>query len=153
MCTALGAQTVNEILGIDLSAIHRSHRREPENHIIERSAVLPFCQESLPIKKAQLSVTQPDCGQVRTRTAGASGHLNTNHAVFSTIALGAFDTQLVESLEVVLIDRWYGGAFFGRLKEFAERLEKFRLLIAHRYASGRGRCLCHRLHSVTAFTV
>jgi hypothetical protein len=122
-------EAFKESMRIKVGAIHGNGRSYAKNCIVERCSVLPFRQQALPVERTELGVAQPDGRQVRRAAAGAGGHLNADHSVFAAIALGSLHAQFMESLQIVLVDRRYGGSFFGGLDECPERVEKFRLLI------------------------
>ncbi len=118
-----GVQAFKESMRIEVDTIHRNGSGYTENRIIKSCSVLPFCEQALPVERTQLGVAQPYGGQVRRGTAGAGGHLDADHSIFAAIALGSFYAQFVKSLQIVLIDRRDGGAFFCCLDECPKRLK------------------------------
>jgi hypothetical protein len=139
------AKLFQESDGIELGSIHGNGRGYMEDCIVKGSSVLPFCEQALPVERAELGMTQPNGRQVRCRTAGPRGHVETDYSIFAAIALGSFHAQFVESLQIMLIDGRNGGAFFCCLDKCPERLQLFCLLIGHGLFSDAQLSLSQRL--------
>jgi len=90
--------------------------------------MLPVRKQALSVKRSQLRVAQPDRWHVRRGTADTSSHINADYSVLAAIALRSFNTQFVESFQIMLVDWRYGGSVFCGLNERTERGEQFRLI-------------------------
>jgi hypothetical protein len=85
--------------------------------------MLPFRQQTLPIKGPQLRVTQPDCRKICRRAACSGSHFDADDSIFPAVSLCSFHTQFVKSLQIMLVDGRYWGAFLRRFEKCPERLE------------------------------
>lgn len=82
--------------------------------------MLPFGQESLPVELPQLRVTEPDRRHIRPGAAGVGCSVQADYTVFANVALRAFDTEFMQTLEIVRIDGQNGCAFFSLLEKSTE---------------------------------
>jgi len=114
-----------------MDTVHRDGCCQSEHSVIQNGAVLPFRKKTLSVQRPELSMAQPNSGQIRGGVARASHRFDTHHPVFAAVALRPFHAQLVEAPEIVLGDGWYGSAFFCRFDESFEGLQPLSLLIRH----------------------
>ena len=109
----------------EIGTIHRDGRCQLEDGVIQRRTVLPFRQQALSVQGSELTVAQPHCRQIRTRTAGTRHGIKSDYAVLTAIALGPLHAQLVKAFEIVLVHGGDGRTLFCRLNESPERLQLF----------------------------
>jgi len=74
------------------------------------------------VEATELSMAQPHRRQIRLVAASTGHRIETQYAVLSAIALSLLHTELVQTFELVRVDRRYGCASLGFLNEGLEGL-------------------------------